>query len=78
MNFWGQGGVQGRFEFLGSGWGPKTVLESTHVVLEQLRFFIVPSILTFDFELILGSFWTFWGPNGLFGFNICFGSPHID
>ena len=25
-----------------------------------------PSILTFDFDLILGSFFTFWGPNGLF------------
>ena len=24
------------------------------------------SILTFDFDLILGSFLTFWGPNGLF------------
>ena len=25
-----------------------------------------PSILTFDFDLILGSFFTFGGPNGLF------------
>ena len=25
-----------------------------------------PSILTFDFDLILGPFSTFWGPNGLF------------
>ena len=25
-----------------------------------------PSILTFDFDLILRSFLTFWGPNGLF------------
>ena len=25
-----------------------------------------PSIMTFDFDLILGSFLTFWGPNGLF------------
>ena len=24
------------------------------------------SILTFDFDLILGQFLTFWGPNGLF------------
>ena len=24
------------------------------------------SILTFDFDLIFGSFLTFWGPNGLF------------
>ena len=41
--------------FLGSGQGSKTILGSTHVV-EQLIFSIVPSILTFDFELILGSF----------------------
>ena len=61
FTFWGPDRL-----FFGSGKGSKTVLESTHVVLEQLRFFIVPSILTFDFELILGSFWTFWGPNGLF------------
>ena len=38
---------------------------STHVV-EQLFFSIVPSILTFSFDLILGLFFTFWGPNGLF------------
>ena len=37
---------------------------SIHVV-EQLLFPIVPLILTFDFDLILGSFLTFWGPNGL-------------
>jgi len=40
-------------------------LGSTHVV-EQLLFSIVPSILTFTFDLISGSFLTFWGPNGLF------------
>ena len=38
---------------------------STHVV-KQLSFSMFPSILTFDFDLILGSFLTFWGPNGLF------------
>ena len=27
---------------------------------------MVPSILTFDFDLILGTFWTFLGPIGLF------------
>ena len=43
----------------------KTVPGSTHVV-EQLSVFMFPSILTFDFGLILGSFLTFWGPNGLF------------
>ena len=37
-----------------------------------------PSILTFDFDLILWSFLTFWGPNGLLfgvavGFIKCFG-----
>ena len=38
---------------------------STHVV-EQLSFSLFPSILTFDFDSILGSFLTFWGPNELF------------
>ena len=43
------------------------MFRSAHVV-EQLLFFRVPSILTFDFYfyLILGLFLTFWGPNGLF------------
>ena len=45
--------------------GLKTVLGSSHVV-EQLSFSMLPSILTFDFDLILGSFLTFCGPNGLF------------
>ena len=40
------------------------------------------SILTFDFDLILGSFLTFWGPNGLFlglgkGSNTVFGSINV-
>ena len=51
--FWGRGMVQ------------KNVLGSPHVV-EQLLFSLVPSILTFEFELILVSFLNFWGPNGLF------------
>ena len=51
--------------FGGSGKGSKTVFGSTHVV-EQLSFSMFPSILTFDFTLILGLFLTFWGPNGLF------------
>ena len=38
---------------------------STHVV-EQLSFSLFLSILAFTFDLILGSFLTFWGPNGLF------------
>ena len=35
-------------------------------VIKQLSFSVFPSILTFDFDLILGSFLNFWGPNGLF------------
>ena len=38
---------------------------STHVV-EQLSFSLFLSILTFDFDSILGSFFTFLGPNGLY------------
>ena len=67
--------------FLGADQGPKTVLGSTSVV-DQLLFSIVPSILTFDFDLILESFFTFWGPNGLIlgsgvGSKIVFGSTHV-
>ena len=43
----------------------RTVLEFTHVV-EQLSFSLFSSTLTFDFNSILGSFLTFWGPNGPF------------
>ena len=45
--------------------GLTTVLGSTHVV-EQLSFSMFPSTLAFDFDLMLGSFFTFWIPNGLF------------
>ena len=38
---------------------------STHVV-EKISFSMFPSIQTFDFDLILESFLSFWGPNGLF------------
>ena len=43
---------------------------------------MLPQILTFDFDLILGSFLTFFGPNGLFldlrkGSKIVLGSTHI-
>ena len=77
MSFWVPNGL-----FLGSGNGPKTVLGSPHVV-EQLSFSMLPSILTFDFDLILGSFLTFWGPNGPFlGLGMVqklfWGSPNID
>ena len=50
--------------FLGLEKGSYTVLGCTHVV-EQLSSSMLPSILIFDFDLILGSFLTFWGPNGL-------------
>ena len=33
--------------------------------MEQLLFSTLPSSLTFDFDLIWGSFFTFGGPNGL-------------
>ena len=54
---------------------------STHVV-EQLSFSLFPSTLTFDFDSILGLFWTFWGPNGLFlgfgkGLNTVLWSTHV-
>ena len=54
---------------------------STHVV-EQPIFSIVPLILTFDFDSILGSFFNFWGLNGLFlwfgkGPNTVLGSTHV-
>ena len=50
---------------LGLGKGLNTVLGTIHVV-KQLYFSMLPQILIFDFDLILGSFFTFWGPNGLF------------
>ena len=54
---------------------------SNHVV-EQLLFSMIPSILTFEFDLILGSFLTFLGPNGLFlglglGSKTVFWSTHV-
>ena len=66
---------------MGLGKGSKTVSGTTHVV-EQLSFPMLPSILTFDFDLILGSFLTFWGPSGLFlglgkGSNTVVGSNQI-
>ena len=49
--FWGQGRVQNR-------------LGSTHEV-ERLLFSMFSSILTYDLDLIWGSFFTFWGPTEL-------------
>ena len=68
--------------FLGSGQGSKTVLGSTHVI-EKLLFPIDPSILTFNFDLILRSFLAFLGPQHAFlgvgvGFKNYLGSPYID
>ena len=57
------GGTNGPFLWLGKGW--TIVFGSTHVV-EQLSFCMLLSLLIFDFYLILGSFFTFLGPNGLF------------
>ena len=51
--------------FLGLGKGSNTVLGSTHVV-EQLSFSMFPSTLAFDFDLMLGSFLTFWAIMGYF------------
>ena len=54
---------------------------STHIV-QQLLFALFPSIKTFDFDLILGSFLTFWDPNRLFlglgkGANTVSGATHV-
>ena len=60
--------------FLGFGSGSKCFW-STHIV-QILLFSLFPSILTFDFNLILWLFLTFWGPNWLFlgsRFKNCFG-----
>ena len=43
---------------MGAGYGLKTVFGSIHVV-EQLLFSMFSLILTFDFDLILGSFFNF-------------------
>ena len=53
------------------------------LIVKQLLFSTVPSILIFDFDWILGSVLTFWGPNVLFlglgkGSETVLGSPHID
>ena len=58
-----------------------TVLGSNHVV-EQFSFSLFLSIMTFDFDLFLGVFWTFWGPNRLFlglrkGSNTVLWSTHV-
>ena len=57
------------------------IRDSTHIV-QQLLFSLFPSIMMFDFDLILCLFLTFLSPNGLLlGFNVGFktvlGSPHV-
>ena len=47
------------------GFGSKTISGCTHVV-KHLLFSKFSTISTFDFDLILGSFFTFGGINGLF------------
>ena len=51
--------------FLGSVKGSKTVMGSTHVV-EQHSFSIITLILTFEFDSIFGSFFTFCALMGYF------------
>ena len=49
------------------GWGRFQKLLLGPFVKQKKRLFsIVLLILTFDFDLIFGSIFTFWGPNGLF------------
>ena len=61
--------------------GLDNFLGSTRIV-EQLSFTMFLSILTFEFELILGSFFTFWGLNGLilgveYGSTTVLGSTYV-
>jgi len=51
---------------LGLEHGLKTVLGSNYVVEQLSSSLFFFSILTFYFDLILWSFFTFWGPNRLF------------
>ena len=59
----------------------KLFWESTQIV-QQLLFLLCPSILAFDFDLILEFFLTLWGPNWLFlspawGSKTVLGSTHV-
>ena len=61
--------------------GSKNVLRSSPVV-KQLLFSLFLSILIFDFDLILGSFLSFLGPNRLYfglgkGSTTVLGSTHV-
>ena len=61
--------MQDRNEVMGFFWGlekaSKTVLGFPHVV-EQILFSMFPSTLALDFDLMLGSFLTFWALMGYF------------
>ena len=51
--------------------------------MQQILFSLFPSILMFDFDLILGLFLTILGPNGLYfgsmwGSKNVLGSTHVD
>ena len=50
FTFWASSGL-----ILGSGYSSNAVPRSTYVV-KQLSFSMIPSILTFDFDLIFGHF----------------------
>ena len=61
-----------------------TVFGSTHIA-GQLLFSMLPSLLTFNFDLIFGLFYAFLGLNGLFlalalgfGSQTVLGSSHVD
>ena len=60
FGIWGQkiGSFEGRGQV-------QIVFGSTHIV-QQLLFSLFISILMFDFDLVLGLFLTFLGPNGRF------------
>ena len=64
------------------GWGQVQIILGSTQILQQLLISLFPSILTLDFDLILGLFFTFGGPHGHFlGFGVGFkkflGSTHI-
>ena len=64
--FWVILNLFGQFQaILGVGLCSKIVLVSSNIV-EQLSFSLLPSILSFEFDLILWLFLSFWGPKGLF------------
>ena len=66
---WGCAWVEVEIELrLICGWGLVEVvmrLSWGKFYVPQKLFFIFPSMSTFDFDLILGPFFTFWGPNWL-------------